>query len=293
MISVFASQLSSCLSLNRFVTVNESVTKIWKRLNAKSYSKALLRNQKIDPTPVFLSKEIKEKLFKIDAVNGVEMSKKIQETLGVEVVPNKMIDEIKSLIQTEHGTKNEKKSIDMFEKKLDETIGERNERLFTKVIIPNELNLCGRIDGMTENGTLIEMKNRVYRFFDDIPIYEQVQLQAYMHLTEKSEVKYIQTFKGESRSEIVPFDPSFWESIVSKLVDFNHRFKLLLEDEAYQDAIVLDTMNFYDYIIEEEEEEDEEENDSDSEQRDLRLSCEGCINQWSSQRDHACLGYGI
>ena len=43
--------------------------------------------------------------------------------------------------------------------------------------------LTGRLDGLTEDGEVVEIKNRTKGLFGRIRDYEAVQLQAYIHMT--------------------------------------------------------------------------------------------------------------
>jgi hypothetical protein len=95
--------------------------------------------------------------------------------------------------------------------------------------------LGGKIDGLTDDGNLVELKNRQYRFFSKIPEYELVQVHAYMYLLDKTECTLVQCFKKEFRKDQVYFDNDYWNKIMCLLETFSNEFKQILEQKTCQD----------------------------------------------------------
>ena len=75
-----------------------------------------------------------------------------------------------------------------------------------------QINIGGRIDGLTEDNQLIEMKNRQFRIFPQVPIYEKVQLHVYMYLLDKDDCQLIQNCSRTSEMKVddISFDAEFW-----------------------------------------------------------------------------------
>lgn len=89
-------------------------------------------------------------------------------------------------------------------------------------------HLEGRLDGKLRNGHLIEIKHRVGKGLAQIPIYELLQLHAYMYITSQSQIKLIQVVRvSETQtledSTVVFFNHEFWSIVklkVAKIFSF-------------------------------------------------------------------------
>jgi hypothetical protein len=296
-IMIFASELAACLGQNRYTTINETVSKIWKRVDLDSYKTASKRNTVIEKKTinetlnenVLLKESISKEFFekkKLHVGNSIEMEKKITqifETIN-EPVNVDLIKDIKSFIQTTRGTRDEDSSLNDLEKKKGVEIEKRNNKLYIKTIVTDfgeSFLLAGRVDGITKNGELVEMKNRQYKFFKEIPIYEKIQIHAYMFLTDKQSIQFVQNFNDESVSEVVTFDLDFWNGdIIIPLKKFVKLFRMLLRDPLLQDKVIQNqTFDFFEI-------------ESEPEEVDEKINCLGCEMGFFSQRDHECLNYG-
>jgi hypothetical protein len=91
----------------------------------------------------------------------------------------------------------------------------------------NAFKMFGRLDGLRDDGAVVETKNRRNRLFGYVPTYERIQLHAYMVLTSTTQSVLVETFEGDQRTHDVPFDEPFWQRTVlpalAKGVDDVHR----------------------------------------------------------------------
>lgn len=85
------------------------------------------------------------------------------------------------------------------------------------VINGHKVYLGGKHDGENENGDFIEIKNRMNRFMGEIPLYEIVQVHAYMFIHGKKKCSLIEHFKGQTRVHIINFDDVLWGEIIEKI----------------------------------------------------------------------------
>ncbi len=260
MITVFASELSGCVGLNKYKPIEEMALQIWNRVDPDSYKTALNRNS------LKQQQTIEEQLSELKITERIYSTIKSQNciselhTLLLELDDD--IDEetqksLRSFVFTERGKDAEDSSINNAEKQLQTTIKDRNSRFYKKYfddngheVDKNVVNgkdkesrndlflLGGKVDGITEEGVLVEMKNRQYRLFSTIPIYEKVQIHAYMYLTGIFECRLIQCFKDQTSSKIIKFDEDFWSSVKTKLLDFVKALKNLIKDEKAQDMLL-------------------------------------------------------
>ena len=89
--------------------------------------------------------------------------------------------------------------------------------------IPLEIKILGITDAIGEDGILIETKNRVRRLFSGIPLYERVQLHAYMELYNVGMIRHCQHYGGKFESKVIMKDPIFWSKILKKLLDVGQK----------------------------------------------------------------------
>lgn len=265
-VTIYASELAAIIGENKYVPVEEAVKKVWKRIDPSGYSEALKRNLQQDLSE--LSTEQKEQLLKLQGVSGssIELEDAIKKNIQGVVVDQRILKEMKSFVQTETGKSLENSSIDDFAKETSQNVLFRNDKLFVKEVIPG-LTICGKIDGITDTGKIIEMKNRMYRLFKEIPNYEQIQGLAYMFLTGFNEITFIQNFKGKQAIDVLKFDQDRWNDIENHLNIFYRNFNYMRRSESFQNALIMEEGDFYAEL------------------------CEGCIYEFSSQKDHQCLGY--
>jgi hypothetical protein len=73
--------------------------------------------------------------------------------------------------------------------------------------------LGGKHDATSADAsTIAEVKTRQRRFLG-APLYERVQVHAYMCITGVRNATLVESFNGERREHAVPFDPELWERV--------------------------------------------------------------------------------
>ncbi|AAG02946.1 hypothetical protein AMV240 [Betaentomopoxvirus amoorei] len=115
---------------------------------------------------------------------------------------NKLKNSLAEDISLKRGCIKEDYNIDLYEKKYNVNITNRNKYYIKKLLSFDYNNkkiniiVCGKIDGII-NDVLIESKNRRKRLFKYIPIYEKVQLEIYLFLLNYKKSKLIQHYDNE------------------------------------------------------------------------------------------------
>lgn len=121
------------------------------------------------------------------------------------------------------GTVGETDILDDMQRKTGRKITNRNDRTFDKlmghVLGGYPVILVGRIDGRSGD-EIVEVKRRKNKLFDDVPEYEQVQMNAYMFLTDTTTAIHCQQFNDASEETKMSFDVDFWEEIRMKVLEF-------------------------------------------------------------------------
>ena len=106
-------------------------------------------------------------------------SKDIKELPNVkEEVKESLIDHFKSETQKEYGARTEHKAIWHYEVQENETVRNTNKFVKRKLGTLDDgtgVLVGGRIDGLNEKGRVVEVKNRMKRFFDPLPKYDIAQ----------------------------------------------------------------------------------------------------------------------
>ena len=116
--------------------------------------------------------------------------------------------------------------------------------------------LGGKVDGITNENTLVEVKNRQYRLFSEIPIYEKIQIHTYMYLTGIKQCHYVQCYKDKSNTELLNYDEDFYQDVLHNLTKFVEMVSRLTKSENLQDTLLLQGILPKDTEKEEKEEED-------------------------------------
>lgn len=126
-------------------------------------------------------------------------------------------------VNTKRGIKNEHKGIASYEESKRVKLSDKNSKFYKKCIGATSLGTSvyvgGRVDGLTID-KVIEVKCRRNRFFNTLPIYEKVQIQAYLFLTGRSYAEVVQQYDGDTRSEEYQVDAEFWDEVCSKAIAF-------------------------------------------------------------------------
>ncbi len=101
----------------------------------------------------------------------------------------------------------------------------------------NELWIISKIDAMKYDGTVLEIKNRMYKLFEEVREYEWLQVQTYLEVynLENAElVEFLKIGDGEMRINQIKRDRKYWEEIVVRELGlyFRTMIKLINDNKA-------------------------------------------------------------
>jgi len=96
-----------------------------------------------------------------------------------------LIDLMKTATNTRHGVSNEVSGYQIFAECMGKPCTAQQKGLKQTIMTDDRFEwvLTGRLDGLTADGEVVEIKNRTKGLFGRIRDYEAVQLQAYIHMT--------------------------------------------------------------------------------------------------------------
>lgn len=222
---ISASEVSACIGMNKYINKDIMVIKYWIKKDAKSFDEALKRNN-----------IKKENILNIEKKN---MNKKNEIYL----------DNYKNTIKNqENGKNNEHEIIEIYQSMKKITIKDNNKKLYSifinnqyRNLIYHKIIVQGLIDGIVEDKDdkyIIEIKDRQYKIFNEIPEYELIQIIIYMVITKIYKCKHIQRYKEKIKAELIIFNINKWNEIEKKIVEFIDYFEKIYFIETFQDIFL-------------------------------------------------------
>jgi len=131
-------------------------------------------------------------------------------------------DKIRSTAFTSLGTNCESKVYAKLPKLLGIEVTKTDALLKRQIgILPKTktpLLICGRLDALGIDGTVVEIKNRVRRLFGHVPEYERIQVLTYLFLSGSKEGFLVEAFNDQCASYKVLLDDEEWESIKNSVI---------------------------------------------------------------------------
>jgi hypothetical protein len=130
------------------------------------------------------------------------------------------------------GTIRETNVVDVYRNKMGVDVVTKLQARYKKVLEyeGNELWLISKIDAMKMDGTVLEIKNRMYKLFEEVREYEWLQVQAYLevyNLEQAELVEFLKIGEGEMKINKIDRDRKYWEEIV--INDLNKYFKAFIK----------------------------------------------------------------
>jgi len=239
---VSASEIANLINANPHVSVGDAVERLWERNNSRKFKEALDRNK----LQSFTQEERLKELGVFELATSVieteepeEYEQQLRKTLRrATTIQDRTV--IKDFINTSRGIKQEKTTFESLKQKHPSAKLNTDSNLYQKTIsIPDaeiEYMISGYIDGVElNNQRIIEIKNRQSRLFNHVPLYEQVQCQAYLFLTGLAVCEHTESFRGIMQSTTLHYEPIFWNHVIERLNKVILAFDRLLKDTTVQD----------------------------------------------------------
>jgi hypothetical protein len=276
---IYASELSNLIEVSKFKPPATVLMRIWEKNFPQDYNyhKQNLLTNKIEVNKNDTSKEtfnkFKNSLSKkkqkevcinmekcLEAKNVNSMINQRRELLKeVQELPSKDKEKIKKSIiemtNTNFGIKNENKSIHIYTQLTGIPVLKLND-FFRKQICKDSgfsWFIGGRIDGILENRTIIEVKNRMHKLFNKVKDYEKVQTYCYMYILESNISQIVETYMNNRTPETgileIEYEENYWEFILNRILIFIDYFNKFIKSSEMKNNLLINGIENYEMDI--------------------------------------------
>lgn len=157
-----------------------------------------------------------------------------------QAIKAQLVDDCDRALNTRFGTEHENPSVRRFEKLFDKQVL-LNQSLHTKFFSEGGDMIClmGRIDGELEDGTVVEIKNRMHRLFHSVRDYEMMQVQTYLEILDRDRAILFETHGEQSDWHEIERDTEWWrEKVLKPLLRVQDDLTDLFSDPDRQDTFL-------------------------------------------------------
>ena len=248
------SQLYIITGLDRFGKLCPLLIKYWEKVFPKDYYQCLYDIQDVYPVEhineTFLqSVQRLSQKYNLDIMKQIKLCMnsdnlsemtKIQSNIITRIEKSQidkkdkslLVKNVKCLTNTNYGTAQEGGAIDNYCKKLNVEVSSQQKFFKRKIAEVDNYNwyLCGSIDGISSDGTLVEIKNRVHKLFETLRDYEKPQIQAYLKLTNMQNGHLVEYLKKNNNMNVIEVqrDNKYWKEFIlpniEKFINFLYHF---------------------------------------------------------------------
>lgn len=270
------SNLFVIMNMNYFKKFDKVVFSVWRSFNYGDYQKySDLANKKepeIIPKNLSTTKQLEafQVKYKFDIKEDIKKCQSSKTSAGVvkkkaeilESLPKKIkkedLKEITKLVNdtsnTVYGTKNENNAVIAFEKTHKCKVSS-SQACSEITINDGTIVIVGKIDGLTEKGEVVEIKNRVNKHFNTIRGYEKPQIMTYLWMNKASSGYLVENLKtnGGCNLNVIPVeyeDNYVEENVIPNLTRF-HKFFMdfMCNDEWKMDLIKGEEAKIYNIFM--------------------------------------------
>lgn len=154
-------------------------------------------------------------------------------------VRNRVAGEVRGMVSKRRGIRNENNILNQYEVDREVKVVERNTKMCKKTY--SNFKLVGRTDGyVASENRIVDSKDRT-RFWDTVPIYDEVQLRCYMDMTGAAESELVERFPdGKTRHTKFINDPEKWKFIEEATAEAVTKMNEILENPDQLKRIVFE-----------------------------------------------------
>lgn len=219
-IVIYASKLAGCAGMHPYSPQHEYAAELTAYLgNDKTFISTVDQAKELVET---MSPEIKA-MMHADYANATDVQHVLSQIQEDNSVSKEVYDVVRSSLYTAQGIRDE--NTIRINVQAKNNISIKTDCKFKVCKTPLctvhgvEVYIGGKHDGISSEQKIIEIKNRQKRFMG-VPLYEKVQVHAYMYIYGCKSAVLVESYLGETREHDVPFDEEFFGIIKSNLADF-------------------------------------------------------------------------
>ena len=152
---------------------------------------------------------------------------------------------IKSHTNTRFGIFQENNAVKLFEKETGKKVKDSQLRFDYHINTINnfEWHLIGKLDGKTDDGSVLEIKNRVNKLFGQVPTYEYPQLMVYMRLADSNKAYMFERYRNDAKPEHGIYEVKytenyFEETVLPSIYKFQKFFDIFIKSDELKGMVV-------------------------------------------------------
>ena len=250
------SQLYVVVGLDRFGRLCPLLIKLWERLNQRDYFRHVYEIQDIcsiehlTETPYQTIKRLSQQ-NKIDIMPQVRQCLNSKDSVKMTEIRDNMLCQIKAanldkketdilkknvhnLTNTSFGSRHESHAIKYYCEKQQTNVVCKQQYVKKHIATVGKTQwfLTGKVDGITEDGILVEVKNRIHKLFNKLLDYEKPQIQAYLKMMNIQKGHLVEFIKNPTNPQMniieVEKEPKYWKEFIipgiEKFIQFFYHF---------------------------------------------------------------------
>ena len=270
------SNLFVIMNMNYFKKFDKVVFSVWRSFNYGDYQKysdlAHKKEPEIIPKNLSTTKQLEafQVKYKFDIKEDIKKCQSSKTSAGVVKKKNAILEslpkeikkedlkEISKLVNdtsnTVYGTKNESNAVVEFEKTHKCKVSS-SQACSEITVNDGTIVIVGKIDGITEKGEVVEIKNRVNKHFNTIRGYEKPQIMTYLWMNKASSGYLVENLKTKDGCNInvIPVeyeDKYVEENVIPNLTRFHKFFMDFMSNDAWKmDLIKGEEGKIYDIFM--------------------------------------------
>ena len=276
-ICIYASELSTITGDNKYQSISALLLKIWQRSYPEDYIVSL-NNIKKDTAKKYVEKETADLCIKrLTKENNVDIKSDMKECLNATNLKDMlqkqddiikkcadmskddkkiMSESLKQVAHTNFGTVQEGSALEQYQNETGNKV--LVDEYFYKKTITESNDIVwyigGKVDGITEDRTLIEIKNRMYKLFYNVRSYEKIQIMSYLYIFNLQKAHLVESLKNKNKPIIniinINFDKEYFdEYIINSIVKFSNFFSLFLKNPDFKTMLLFGEESDVDKMI--------------------------------------------
>lgn len=262
-ICFYASELAIITGENTYQKLDEFIIKFWQRVKPEDYYSSIKTLEKKNNI-IFVPKETDNEVIEnISKKNNINIKKELNSALKTNNVEElhkkkkeiiqkfssvkeqkKVIESLNNILHTNFGTIYENDALKYYENLHNTKVFRSDKFKRRKLFQYKDYNyyIGGKIDGYLEDGTIIEVKNRMYKLFNNLRSYERTQIYGYLYIFDSHKALLLEKLKKSVNSKIniieVIYNELIFNEIKRKLYNFAQFFDKFLNSSNFKTALL-------------------------------------------------------